>query len=620
MKNLPRYLRVVTASSALLLVVTPMAAGQDFFSELGRALSGGGGSPRSSASFSGGQGQPRRPPPSKPSRPYNPIDFNQGPVWNPRTSAKANSAKSGAGEYGTRVPGRVVPPRTSHPRYPETRNDWADGLGTLFDTLGKAAADASRNSGNDRPNYRRPQGGYQPQPYYQPQPQPQYYQPQPVVSQPAPAPARNVVRQQRPSPKANDGFSLTDDTSGMSAEFDARQANEASKGAGKIDAALEDNISRLQPPDEEAKNDLREAILSGDPEKMKEFKDKHGGKLSDENQKALDVRIALGEYERDVSSGLLTGPGKDKRLEEINDKFAALGDTPLKMSLEDNLAQMDKFNELGKLSELAQDSDNPWDVMWEGAQSAGYPVSFLAEVSGMPMMEDPLNDSTASGTATTVILNPEENGQTINYNLGPYPYTIAAGQSQRLEKSYVISFDPGNGGAIKKYTLGTGTYKFVLKDGGWELKTVKVEVTIDNSQYEGTFNYLVDGKHAVLQPGQAADLSSQLPIVIEFDRGDGGKPARKVLTEGTFVVGVDVDEQRLDLFDASEATEFIAADDKSPEILDVSDFELLDSKLEALTAGKSTTQVSKSKSKAKSKNTDKAKQIQEALARLKAKS
>ncbi len=403
----------------------------------------------------------------------------------------------------------------------------------------------------------------------------------------------------------------------MSAEFDARQANEASKGSGKIDAALESELSKLQPPDPQAEQDFSEAVLSGDPEKMKEFKEKHGGKLSDEGKKALDMRIALGEYERDVASGLLTGPGKDKRLEEITAQFDAMGDTPLKMSLEDNLAQMDKFNELGKLSELAQDSGNPWDVMWEGCQNAGYPVSFLAEVSGMPMMEDPLSDSTASGTATTVILNPEENGQTINYNLGPYPYTIGPGQSQRLEKSYVISFDPGNGGAIKKYTLGTGTYKFVLKDGGWELKTVKVEVTIDNSQYEGTFNYLVDGKHAVLQPGQAADLSSQLPIVIEFDRGDGGKPARKVLTEGTYVVGVDVDEQRLDLFDASEATEFIAADDKGPEILDVSDFELLDSKLKGLTVGKATSKVSTSKSK--SKNSDKAKQIQEALARLKAK-
>lgn len=472
-------------------------------------------------------------------------------------------------------------------------------LTDVFNAAGTAAANSNSNNNNNYGNRGGRDGYYPPrQTYPQQQAQPTYVRPQPVAATSRPVtPVKNVVRQQPKQPKSNDGFNLDNhEMNAMSAEFDARQANEASKGAGKVDAAIENELSMLN--DAEANKDYQDAVLSGDPEKMKEFQDKHGGKLSDEGQKALDVRIALGEYERDVASGLLTGPGKDQRLDEINDKFAAMGDTPLKKSLGDNISEMDKFNELGKLSELAQDSDNPWDVMMEGTQNAGYPVSFLAEVSGMPLMTDPLIDSSASAAATTVILNPEENGQSVNYNLGPHPYSIGPGQSQRLEKSYVIAFDPGNGGAVKKYTLGTGTYKFVLTNGSWDLKTVKIAVTIDNSQYDGTFNYLVDGKDAVLQSGQAADLTSSLPIIIEFDRGDGGKPARKVLTEGTFVVGVDASQQRLDLFDASASpdTTFVAS-----------------------SGSNSSSSAISTTNKPKSKRADKAKQIQEALARLKAK-
>jgi hypothetical protein len=247
-------------------------------------------------------------------------------------------------------------------------------------------------------------------------------------------------------------------------------------------------------------------------------------------------------------------------------------DSPTKAKVSASLVQVIQLNELLSLALLAQETDNPWIVMFEGLLYAGYPASYFADVCGVPVRIDPVTDSGGNAAATTVILNPEETGQSVHYNLGPYPFSIGPGQAQRLERSYVISFDPGNGGTVKKYTLGTGPYQLVVGPGGWDLQSVKVAVTIDNSQYKGTFHYQVDGKDAVLQSGQAVDLTSLLPIVIAFDRGDGGKPARKILTHGTYRVGIDAVQRRLDLFDANHQPDIglLAASEPESSIISIS--------------------------------------------------
>ena len=52
----------------------------------------------------------------------------------------------------------------------------------------------------------------------------------------------------------------------------------------------------------------------------------------------------------------------------------------------------------------------------------------------------------------------------------------------------------------------------------------------------------------------AIEHTSDTPIAVSFDRGDGST-ARKLLKSGTYRIGIDADEQRLDLFDNDDVPE-----------------------------------------------------------------
>ena len=74
-------------------------------------------------------------------------------------------------------------------------------------------------------------------------------------------------------------------------------------------------------------------------------------------------------------------------------------------------------------------------------------------------------------------------------------------------------------------------------------------------KYSTAFGELVTGEHIEVgrltfkQGEGAVEHAHPQPIVIEFDRGDGGKTARKMLFSGTYVIGIDPEKQCLDLFD-----------------------------------------------------------------------
>ncbi len=69
------------------------------------------------------------------------------------------------------------------------------------------------------------------------------------------------------------------------------------------------------------------------------------------------------------------------------------------------------------------------------------------------------------------IINPPENGVTLNYTLNGALYSIPPGHSQELndDRQWVIGFSRGGAFGQAQYTLQPGRYQFASSPGGWEL-------------------------------------------------------------------------------------------------------------------------------------------------------
>jgi hypothetical protein len=122
----------------------------------------------------------------------------------------------------------------------------------------------------------------------------------------------------------------------------------------------------------------------------------------------------------------------------------------------------------------------------------------------------------------------------------------------------VLAFDPGNG-TQKKYTLSNGYYEWRVDQAtGWDLYKTKVALEIDNSRYDGVFEYLVNGELARLEPGEVAEHSSDVLIEIAFHSGREGLEHRKLLKPGRYMVGLDPNYGAIDLFAADKVENFEA--------------------------------------------------------------
>jgi hypothetical protein len=139
-----------------------------------------------------------------------------------------------------------------------------------------------------------------------------------------------------------------------------------------------------------------------------------------------------------------------------------------------------------------------------------------------------------------------------SYTLNGYKYQIGAGQSQNLDTgSYVIEFDRGAGRGKASYTLSSGIYEFVEKDGGLDLQQKKFNVNIVNPSRVGAFNYIVNGQPVALPAGAAQQISSLTPVIVAFDHGDGTDVSYKKLSTGTYLAAIDEDDGKWDLFDTT---------------------------------------------------------------------
>lgn len=155
---------------------------------------------------------------------------------------------------------------------------------------------------------------------------------------------------------------------------------------------------------------------------------------------------------------------------------------------------------------------------------------------------------------TVVLLNPEENAQTVSVLLADEELSLEAAQQIQFATpdATIVEFDRGGNFGTARYSLSEGVYEFKLTDQGWELYRKAFKVTLDNLANENDFNYLADGERFSIAAGESRTHESSFPVLVSFDRGDGAEPAQVALPTGTYMVGVNPDTELLDLFVAAE--------------------------------------------------------------------
>jgi hypothetical protein len=154
-----------------------------------------------------------------------------------------------------------------------------------------------------------------------------------------------------------------------------------------------------------------------------------------------------------------------------------------------------------------------------------------------------------------LLMNPSDNATTIKYVLGNQNFSLTPSYKQTLPEgqAWVVSFDRGARLGTARYTLNKGTYVFAGTQRGWDLHSQKFQLTIDNSANTEAFYYAIDNKEAELAAGKQITHSSEYPLIVRFDRGDGMQAAQKKLEKASssLVVALNSADGLWDLYPAS---------------------------------------------------------------------
>jgi hypothetical protein len=172
---------------------------------------------------------------------------------------------------------------------------------------------------------------------------------------------------------------------------------------------------------------------------------------------------------------------------------------------------------------------------------------------GLPLPNvDPISDAPAEADYRDRIIlqNPDENGGPVNYVLGETPFAMDAGMRQDVRLvTTEIRFARGPGLGEARYSLRSGTYRFVVTEKGWDLNRISFRAKLDNTANAADFQMLVDGELVTIPARSVKEITSPYPLLVEFDDGDGGEPARKELRHNeTYTIGIDLDARLWDLF------------------------------------------------------------------------
>jgi hypothetical protein len=206
-------------------------------------------------------------------------------------------------------------------------------------------------------------------------------------------------------------------------------------------------------------------------------------------------------------------------------------------------------------------SDDAVLIGREGQSSLDIAKGNAAEALGLPIVTGtPLADAEGEeATRGVLIVNPGSSRGTINYNLNGNHYVAQAGMKQKLAAlpngpAWVIEFDRGDKFGPASYKLSPGTYYFTPTDLGWQLYRQRFEIVLDNSQSKQEFNFIFQGEDLIVPAGGARTLSSNYPIVVRFDRGNGSEFVAKStrMTVGNLQIGVNANDNLWDLFPTSD--------------------------------------------------------------------
>jgi hypothetical protein len=196
-----------------------------------------------------------------------------------------------------------------------------------------------------------------------------------------------------------------------------------------------------------------------------------------------------------------------------------------------------------------------------GSGGAGHLHVMTADASqllGVPIgAGDPLPEVDDAGIPIVGVLlrNPVENGATVQYVIdSQWNHTLQPGFSQQLDSAAPrqIGFNRGVGRGQAVYDLVEGTYAFGPAGGGWDLYRQTFSVTIDNSDGDQGFAYVVDNRRMRVPAGRSRTHKSDFPIVLRFNRGGPGQDSNKRITtpDEQLLVAVNPADGLWDLFPA----------------------------------------------------------------------
>ncbi len=179
---------------------------------------------------------------------------------------------------------------------------------------------------------------------------------------------------------------------------------------------------------------------------------------------------------------------------------------------------------------------------------------YVAEALGLRIGRGtPLAENRSELVRTgVVVVNPT--GTKVRFAFGGHEVTLEPGYQQAFPGKGEISFDRGDGKQTARYSLERGTYEFVVGGDGWDLQSRSYQVTISNAGNLEPLKYTVQGERSELAPEEAKTHTSQYPILIRFDRGDGSatKQIRWDKGQGTLQIAVNPHDNLWDLFEFSQ--------------------------------------------------------------------
>lgn len=176
----------------------------------------------------------------------------------------------------------------------------------------------------------------------------------------------------------------------------------------------------------------------------------------------------------------------------------------------------------------------------------------LAVALGAPVFADGSLPDSATEVAKTGISIANPNTVAFGFVLDEKSYSLPASASREFALPAAnIRFANVTGRPARVYSLSAGAYRFYYtNERGWDLSPETYQLTIDNGANAHAFRCLVDGKEVSVPAGQKHEHRGGRPVVVVFDRADGGKPARKVFAanENVAKVGVSGGSRHWNLF------------------------------------------------------------------------